>query len=83
MRIKENLCNSIISFFTAGPYIDQSTLRDLTIKAGQNIRFDVKITGEAPPSKSCFLNKARLNSKGNISIESEDYKSKLIITTVP
>ncbi|KAG8239130.1 hypothetical protein J437_LFUL018920 [Ladona fulva] len=65
----------------AAPYIDRSTLRDLIIKAGQNIRFDVKITGEPPPSKSWFLNKARLDSKGNVSIENEDYKSKLIIPT--
>jgi hypothetical protein len=51
----------------------------MTIKAGQNIRFDVKISGEPPPSKSWFLNKARLDSKDDISIDNEDYKTKLVI----
>jgi hypothetical protein len=54
----------------------------MTIKAGQNIRFDVKISGEPPPSKSWFLNKARLDSKDDISIDNEDYKTKLVIMPV-
>jgi hypothetical protein len=54
----------------------------MTLKAGQNIRFDVKITGEPPPSKSWFLNKARLDSRDDISIDNEDYKTKLVIIPV-
>jgi len=54
----------------------------MTIKAGQNIRFDVKISGEPPPSKSWFLNKARLDSKDDVSIDNEDYKTKLVIMPV-
>ncbi|XP_047102318.1 twitchin isoform X3 [Schistocerca piceifrons] len=65
----------------APPRIDRSTLKDTVIKAGQMIRFDVKISGEPPPSKSWFLNKARLESKDDISIESEEYRTKLLIQT--
>jgi len=54
----------------------------MVIKAGQNIRFDVKISGEPPPSKSWFLNKARLDSKDDVSIDNEDYKTKLVIMPV-
>ena len=54
----------------------------MTIKAGQNIRFDVKISGEPPPSKSWFLNKARLDSKDDVNIDNEDYKTKLVIMPV-
>lgn len=67
---------------SAAPRIDRSTLKDMTIKAGQNIRFDVKISGEPPPSKSWFLNKARLDSKDDITIDNEDYKTKLVIMPV-
>ncbi|PSN48991.1 hypothetical protein C0J52_03867 [Blattella germanica] len=66
----------------AAPRIDRSTLKDMTIKAGQNIRFDVKISGEPPPSKSWFLNKARLETKDEVSVDNEDYKSKLIVMPV-
>ncbi|GLH11531.1 Titin, partial [Gryllus bimaculatus] len=65
----------------AAPRIDRSTLKDITIKAGQNIRFNAKISGEPPPSKSWFLNKARLDSKDDIVIENEDYRSQLIISS--
>nr|CAD7424747.1 unnamed protein product [Timema monikensis] len=66
----------------APPRIDRSSLKNQTIKAGQNIRFDVKITGEPPPSKSWFLNKSPLDTKGDITVDSEDYKTKLIISLV-
>lgn len=72
----------MIVIISAAPRIDRSTLKDMTIKAGQNIRFDVKISGEPPPSKSWFLNKARLDSKDDVSIDNEDYKTKLVIMPV-
>lgn len=52
----------------------------MTIKAGQQIRLDVKVSGEPPPTKSWFLNKARLESKDEVVVESEDYKTKLIVS---
>lgn len=61
------------------PKIDRSNLKDLTIKGGQNIKVDVKISGEPPPVKIWYQNKARLETKNNLTIESEDYKTKLTI----
>lgn len=43
---------------------------------------DVKISGEPPPSKTWFLNKARLESKDDISIDVEDYRTKIVISNV-
>lgn len=63
----------------APPKIDRSTLKDQQIKAGQHIRFDVKITGEPPPSKAWFLNKARLEIGPDFTIDNEDYRTKLFI----
>ena len=64
------------------PRIDRSTLKDMTLKAGQNLKIDVKITGEPPPNKSWFLNKARLESSDNLNIELEDYRTKLTVTMI-
>lgn len=66
--------------FAVPPKIDRSTLKDITVKGGQNIKVDVKISGEPPPVKSWFQDKARLENKNNVNIELEDYKTKLTIT---
>jgi predicted phage tail protein len=66
----------------AAPKIDRTNLKDMSIKAGQPIRLDVKISGEPPPSKSWFCNKARLETKDNITVDVEDYRTKLIINGV-
>lgn len=44
------------------------------------MRLDVKVTGEPPPTKSWFLNKARLETKDDITVDSEDYKTKLVLS---
>lgn len=64
----------------AAPKIDRTTLKDMTLKAGQHVRLDVKVSGEPPPTKTWFLNKARLEDKReDLTIEVEDYKIKLVI----
>lgn len=64
----------------AAPKIDRSTLKDLSVKAGQPIKIDVKISGEPPPTKTWFLNKERLDSpRDDLHIESEDYRTKFYI----
>lgn len=64
----------------AAPKIDRSTLKDLTVKAGQHIKIDVKISGEPPPTKSWFLKKERLEGpRDDLTVDSEDYRSKLHI----
>lgn len=59
--------------------IDRSTLKNLTLKAGQHVKVDTKISGEPPPTKIWYHNKARLENKDNVNIEYEDYKTKLSI----
>lgn len=61
------------------PKIDRTTLKDLIVKAGQHIRLDVKVSGEPPPTKTWFLNKARIENRSDITVESEEYKTKLVI----
>lgn len=62
------------------PVIDRSTLKNLTLKAGQHVKIDVKISGEPPPTKIWYHNKARLESKENFNVEYEDYKTKISIS---
>lgn len=64
------------------PRIDRTNLKDITLKAGQNLKLDVKISGEPPPTKTWYHNKARLDSQDNLTIDSEDYKTKLSIVLI-
>lgn len=69
----------------AAPKIDRTNLKDQTIKAGQNLRLDVKISGEPPPTKVWFLNKARLDAQRTdtgITIELDEYRTKLYIPSI-
>lgn len=64
----------------AAPKIDRSTLKDLTIKAGNHVRLDVKVSGEPPPTKTWYLKRAKVEDGQNgISVEFEDYRTKLVI----
>lgn len=61
------------------PKIDRTNLKDLTVRAGQHIRLDVKVSGEPPPKKTWFLNKARIENRDDINVDLEDYRTKLVI----
>ncbi|XP_055385446.1 twitchin isoform X34 [Condylostylus longicornis] len=63
----------------AAPKIDRTNLKDITIKAGQIIRLDVKVTGEPPPKKTWYHAKQQIEPKGDISLDVEPYKIKLTI----
>lgn len=63
----------------AAPKIDRTNLKDMTIKAGQHLRLDVKISGEPPPTKTWFLNKARIENRDDINTDNEDYRTKLFV----
>ena len=51
------------------PVIDRTNLADLRVRAGQMIKFDAKVTGEPVPKKSWFINKKRLVSASEESVE--------------
>ncbi|KAI5726324.1 hypothetical protein M8J76_000791 [Diaphorina citri] len=62
------------------PVIDRSTVKDVTVKAGMNIKLDIKISGEPPPKKTWYHKKTKVEAKDLISIEEEDYRTKLTIS---
>ncbi|XP_021713428.1 twitchin isoform X4 [Aedes aegypti] len=64
----------------APPRIDRSTLKNMTLKGGQSLRLDCKISGEPAPTKYWLLNKARVEKDNpEIRVEFEDYRAKLTI----
>lgn len=62
------------------PKIDRTTLRDIRVKAGQIIDFDVKVEGEPPPKIEWRLNGEPLGSSDHTKIENKDYNTKLKTT---
>ncbi|KRF85408.1 twitchin isoform X27 [Drosophila virilis] len=62
----------------AAPKIDRTNIKDITVKAGQHIRFDIKVSGEPPPSKTWFHNKARIDDD-DYNIDIESYRTKLAV----
>lgn len=61
------------------PKIDRTNLKNMTIKAGQQFKFDVNVTGEPAPTISWFLNKARLESKDNVTLDIDTNRTKLSV----
>lgn len=59
-----------------------SGLKDITVRVGQTVKFDAKVIGEPPPKKLWFLGKDQLKTGGRMTIETEDYRTKLIINSV-
>jgi len=59
------------------PHIDRKNLRDLTIRVGQAIKFDVDVTGEPPPTVTWQLNDENLKGNDHTKIDNEDYNTKL------
>lgn len=66
----------------AAPRIDRTNLKDITIKAGNHIRLDVKVTGEPPPTKTWYLNKAKQETQNAVTVELEDYRTKFLVSIV-
>ena len=49
--------------FAVQPKIDRSTFRSLTVKVGQMVKLDVKVTGEPAPKKTWFKDKVQIGEK--------------------
>lgn len=79
------MCVQTNEIFTilAPPKIDRSTLKDLIVKGGQQVRLDVKVSGEPAPTKTWFINKARVDDKrDDLTLDVEDYRIKLVIPSI-
>ncbi|XP_076356741.1 twitchin-like [Tachypleus tridentatus] len=61
------------------PVIDRKNLKDVTIKAGLLIKFDVNISGEPPPTVTWNLNDDFLKPGKHRQIENEEYNTKLTV----
>ena len=62
------------------PHIDRSNLDNITVRAGQMIKFDAKVTGEPVPKKTWFINKARQEKESDeLKIDEEDHRTKIVI----
>lgn len=61
------------------PKIDRTNIRDITVKAGQHVRLEIKISGEPPPKKMWKFNDQTIEPEGPINVTFEDYRTKLFI----
>ena len=60
------------------PKIDRSTMKAVTVRAGQMIKLDVKVSGEPPPSKTFFHNKEKVESKDEVGFEARFRDSRFV-----
>lgn len=62
------------------PHIDRANLESITVRAGQMLKFDAKVTGEPVPKKTWFINKERQDGeKPGVKIDEEDHRTKIVI----
>lgn len=54
-------------------------MKDVTIHAGQSIKYDVKVTGEPPPTCTWYHGEEKLVKSNDIVIENTPNRSKIII----
>jgi hypothetical protein len=64
----------------APPVIDRSNLDKKQLHIGQQLKLDVRISGEPIPEKIWCFNNAEVKSTAGLSLVHEDYKSKFLIT---
>lgn len=61
------------------PHIDRNTLSDIKVRAGNMFEFDVKVSGEPPPTKEWSLRGDIILKNESINIVNQDYSTKLKI----
>ena len=69
-------------YIKAAPKIDRATMKNLTLKAGQIMKMDVKVSGEPPATKKWFIGTDSLENRSDIVIELEDYRTKISVTNI-
>ena len=61
------------------PKIDRTNLIDVRIKAGQNFSFDVKVSGEPPPTTRWLLDNRDVRGNERVKIKDVDYNTHLTV----
>lgn len=79
-RLYSNLVIFLPLLRTVKPHIDRTNLENITVRAGQMIKFDAKVTGEPVPKKTWFINKARQEKDAeDVKVDEEDHRTKIVI----
>jgi predicted phage tail protein len=66
-----------MKLISVAPRIDRKNLKDVTIRVGQAIKFDVDVAGEPPPTVVWHLNDDTLKGDDHTKVDNEDYNTKL------
>lgn len=61
------------------PKIDRTNLIDMKVKAGQNFVFDVKVSGEPPPTTRWLLDSRDVKVGDRIKVKNVDYNTNLTV----
>lgn len=61
------------------PKIDRTNLIEVRIKAGQNFSFDVKVSGEPPPTTKWLLGKREVRPTERVKVKHVDYNTSLSV----
>ena len=64
------------------PKIDRTNLIAIRIRAGQNISFDVKVSGEPKPETKWILKGKELKSNDRIKVQHLDYNTKISVRSI-
>ncbi|CAG2053028.1 unnamed protein product, partial [Timema podura] len=59
------------------PKIDRTNLIEVRIKAGQNFGFDVKVSGEPPPTTKWLIRGKEVKSSDRVKVHHTEYNTKL------
>lgn len=62
------------------PRINRDKLHNITVRAGQFVKFDTDVIGEPPPTISWALKEQVLEPSERIKIENEDYNTRIVIS---
>lgn len=62
------------------PHIVRDKLQNVKVRAGENVKFDIEIKGEPPPSVKWSVAGKELSTGAHYKIDNEDYNTKLVIS---
>ncbi|EGT49285.1 hypothetical protein CAEBREN_29721 [Caenorhabditis brenneri] len=70
----------INTFFSVKPHIDRDALKNLRIKAGQSISFDVPVSGEPAPTVTWhWPDNREIRNGGRVKLDNPEYQTKLVV----